>query len=346
MVMLVLAIFVIGMLPMAIAEEEDNQLEGERNGIKWKQGPIDDRPKLGKVLDERIKLAKERYGQAKEHRILAKERYQEAHQRFVQIKDKVKACANDKEECPRLKSELKVGVKARLERTAELIEKSLDKIINRIEASTLEDKEALIAEIEAKKAEFVAELEEIKTISEDATNEELKEAIKSLKEKWQEAKKIQQKAIASLINSKLNNLVERISTTFSEKLQNRIDDLSENGLDTTELETLKAEYDSLAEELTDLQQQAHDKIVEGDLEAHKDLQQQVKEQIREVKEKLREFMKEFRELKSGVVNETSDEEEEEEVEESETEEDETESDDNSEDDEEQEDSEDETTGEE
>ncbi len=291
-----------------LREKRQNVKEDLKEKRKLTKEQVKAKPLPGqkiKELNQRIKDAREKYQALKDKREEAIENFKEHKKEFDQVRRKAKECVNgENEECAKVKKNLKKGVRQHLIKTSDVIAKSLEKTINRVESAVVlsaEEKEQLLAELEADKAELAELQEKVAALAEEASAEELKEAIKDLKKKWQELKKVQQKAIAYLISSKTENVVEKVSTNFPEKMQAKIDRLAEAGVDVSELEEILEKYNGQVETLKQSHEEAKEKLVSGDLTGYKEAQRQVKENLQETKVTLREFMKKFAQLKQGTA---------------------------------------------
>jgi chromosome segregation ATPase len=201
----------------------------------------------------RVREAKGSLEDAREHYIRAKEKYELAQELFHHQRGKLKdlnkqakACREDSDECRGKRTELKKGVKNHLLKTNEVITRSLEKLMNRVESSTVltEDQKAeAIANIELLEEDLISEKERVDALAENATNAELREAIKELKHTWQDVRKEQKRIVSLLISSKLANLSERLSH-MAEKMQESIDRLSTAGADVSELEVILGEFNT------------------------------------------------------------------------------------------------------
>lgn len=262
---------------------------------------------------ERMEQAREKFEDAKEKYVQARERFIENKQSLVMLTEKIRACKDDAEKCPKLKQELRKGIRQHLLKTSDLIERSLDRLVSKVESSIMSNEEkgqtlALITELEA---ELTAKKEAVEALKEEAvTNDELKVAIKELKKTWIKIRKEQRAILAGLMNSRLENVVEDKLSEMSAALGEKISEVQELGADTAELERLQAEFLAKVEETQQYQAEAQEKYQqfrngEADIETWKQAQEQVRQALKESKEILREFLKEYKEIKKSL-NENSD----------------------------------------
>ena len=325
---MVLALFIISLVPAALA---DNDNGNGQNGVPASElsdsdaddgsaeqtddslEPTPDReqlrehaPTLKKVTaqqyqemreltKQKMNDLKEQYQQAKESYGKLKEQYQEKRQLLVEANERVKVCQNaESEDCLQAKTELKNGVKQHLLNTNDLIDNSLERLRNRIEASTSlteEEVSTTTASLEALEEKLTVERENVAALqAEGATNAELKDAIKNLKSVWQEVRTEQRSVISNLVSSKMVAL-EAKAAGYSEQLDEKIAELSAAGEDVAELERLRATY--------------QEKVAA--MEQHRENLDDAKESLNEVRESLRQFMLKYNEQKQTSVGTTAEE---------------------------------------
>ena len=252
---------------------------------------------------------REEYRRFKEKHREAREDFEEHRQELQERKRMAKECAEESDECHQKKDELKRGVKQHLVKTIEVIDRSLEKLTNRVE-----DSEALSAAEQAQALSAIAALEvqlttqkqqvEALLTAEGTTNAQLRTAIQDLKHLWQDVRKEQRWIVAQLIRSKLDKVVEK-HADYETTMQAKIAELQSAGKDTTALQAIYDRYVSEVEELNHLQAEAELKwsATAGDseqLRAWKQAQEAVREQVKETKQVLREFMSAYRQLKAMV----------------------------------------------
>ena len=270
----------------------------------------------------RLELARKQFEQAKENYREAKARFQENKDNLVRMKEKIKVCQEDGT-CDKVKLDLRKGVRQHLLKTSDLIERSLNKLLRKVEGSlTLseQEKEQALTSINELEAELTAKKEAVEAMAEESvTNEELKAAIKDLKATWIKVRKEQRAILAGLMNSRLAEMVDTKLPEINAALTEKISQMRELGAEVTELEAIQAEF---AAQMAEVQQQQADaeekwlqfKSGESDLEAWKEAQERVREGLKEAKSILREFMQEYKELKKGLKENRNQSDETEEVE--------------------------------
>jgi hypothetical protein len=325
----VLALFILSIVPMALAEEEPEVTfeDGEVTGDNAEDIPVpavtgaeDD-----KVLEKhrrkglliaakeaageakgKLKLNRERLQLLKEKHLEAKEHFQKQKQNVLKIRDRVKACKEDSE-CNIAKKDLKVGVKNHLVKTSELILRSLEKLVDRIEnAKNLTDaeKEEALAKITAMEEELTAKKDELAALGEDVTAEEIRAGIKELKELWNRIRNEQRWIVTQLINNKMGNVVDKHDEFYNAMVM-RVESLVEKGVpaeDLSDLRALTEEFKDAVEQLKVNQEEAEEAWSEAKsdpeaLELAKEKQKVVREDMKATKDLLREFMVEFNKVK-------------------------------------------------
>ena len=264
----------------------------------------EDREKMKEAQEKFKEMRKEynhKFKEIKEEYKERKDSYHEYRDELSRMKEEAKECSED--ECAEKKTELKRGVKKHLLKTGDLIGSSLQKLLNRIEASeglTDEEKEEATTKLKALEETLEAKQAEVEALADGATSEEVRKAIQGLKKTWQDVRKMQRRVVASLTNAKQEKLVEK-HDRYYDSMQSKIDKLAEQGVDTSELEELLQKFASQTEELKDDHQTTKDRwqeaIDEEGRERYKEAQEEVREDLKQSKEILREFVSEFKELK-------------------------------------------------
>ena len=313
-------------------EEKDGEVKEE---VKIKTRTKDGLKTVSKVKRELkfdLHKARERLEDAKERFQEAKEKQREHREKVLELHKKVKRCDAETEDCAALKLELRMGVKNHLLKSAQVVGRSLEKLTKTVEKmedlSEEEQQNALdlIADLEA---ELEAQKAKIDSFTNETSQEEIRTAIKDLKELNQKVHQLQRRLVGLLVNAKLHVLVEKQAELHA-GMQARIDALAETGADVSELEAILAEFDAKVEELKQDYETAKQKWMEAktaeDFDQFnrnlREAQHQVRKDLQEIKQILREFLKEHKEVKEGSEEseDAAENESEEDVAESETEE--------------------------
>jgi chromosome segregation ATPase len=312
--LLIVIMLLISISPLALADEQVNDIEnvddgsGEvKNAEKKVQEKNRDR-KLGnresrERAKARIRTAKAKLDDAHDQYKVVKTRFSEARMKFDEhkdtltgLRDNAKRCS-DEEDCKTKKTGLKKGVQNHLVKTGELIERTLEKLTNRVENSkelTDEQKEDALIKINSLEEELAAEQAEVEAL-ENPTNEELRKSIQALKKTWQEVRKMQKGIVTDLIGSKMDDLNEK-NVRILNGMQSRIDKLTSLDIDVSSLEELMENFKVADEKLNaDKETWKSDKTKEN--------LNVVKEDLKVSKEILREFVNKFNELKPADTTE-------------------------------------------
>ncbi len=281
----VLAVFILSLLPGALAGEA-----GQMPPNQTAKRSFEQMEKAGKRIQaeakERFEPVQEKFAEAKEKYLENKKEFRERRDRLRELNEQAK-CREETADCQERKDKLRKGIGQHLVGTIELIERSLEKLASRIEASGALSEEqkaealAGIDQLEARLAEKKAELE---TSGEELTASQLKEEIKKLKALWQETRREQREIITDLIRHRQESIVE-VYTQFGERIEARADSLAAQGADVSRLQEKLAEYQEKVDELK--------KVGAGE-------RQEFRTVSREAKSLLRQLLSELKAVKSGV----------------------------------------------
>lgn len=360
--MLVLSLFLLSVIPMGLADEENSlvnvevdaeadvdsdaadaevktesktEVETEENDsevdeeikTELKNGSLKKGMKINKEVKELragLQKAQERLEEAKEKYKEAMENQRENRQKVLDLSKEVKRCSSEKKDCATLKADLKTGVKNHLLKSVQVVEHSLEKLtktVEKIEGLSEEEKGYALGLIADLNAELDAQKAKINAFTPETSQEEIRAAIKDLKELNQKVHKMQRRLVGLLVNSKLYVLVQK-HAEIRTGMQARIDALAATGADVSELEATLAEFDAKVEELKQDYETAKQKWMEAkDAEDfdqfNRDLreaQHEVRKDLQEIKEILRKFLKEHQEIKESSEEASDEENESEEVE--------------------------------
>ncbi len=305
------------------SEDKEKEVKFEvKNKTRVKNGSL---KREIKQNAEVLKIARERLEEAKERFKNATEDQREHRQKVLDLDKAVKRCNPKNDDCALLKGELRVGVKNHLLKSVQVVQRSLEKLtktVEKMEDLSEEEKEFALSLVADLQAELDTQKTNIDSFTNETSQEDIRAAIKDLKELNQKAHKMQRKLVGLLVNAKLNVLVEK-NAELQAGMQARIDALAETGADVSELEAILAEFEAKSAELEQDFKTAQEKWMEAkDAEDFdqfnrelREAQHKVREDLQESKKILREFLAKYKELTEGT------EDTEEEVPENETEED-------------------------
>ncbi|MFA6461076.1 MAG: hypothetical protein WCV90_02325 [Candidatus Woesearchaeota archaeon] len=325
MALLILAIFIVSVVPLAWAE--DNSTEDTPEQVsEVEDGSVEDvtkeatkeRKEFGKELKqkfeekkveikekaEEIRANHEEWIKEKSDKI--KEQYESKKKELEQLKEKRSACGgegkNNSTDCEDKKLELKKGVKQHLINTLNLIDDSYARMIQKVNQSTgltEDEKQTLLTQVASLEENLLVQKAKVEAMADNSTNAEFKDAIKELKKVWQDTQKAQHRLMASLISSRMDSIAEK-HNEFQTSLDAKIEQLKQKGVDTTELETLAEKFKQQTEQLN-LDRVAAEEawvaaINKDSLEQSKEATGKVKEDLKQTQQTLREFLEKFREL--------------------------------------------------
>jgi hypothetical protein len=294
-----LLLFVLSVAPLVLAENHDLDNDKKTDSENRRSKDVNLIERASKV-QEKMKDARLKYSEAKDRYDNAKEKYQAKRTELINLKNRAKTCGED---CETRKGLLKKGVKQHLIKTSELIERSIEKLINRLENAPISDEEKINAKETLVKLEkkVTEQREKVELMADDASNEELREAIADLRTTWKEVRQVQKRVISSLTQAKLDKLVDK-HDEYLNGMDLRIDSLRNDGVNTAGLERIRDMFEkhlqqfnldfAKAEEIWNEAETGRDVL--GELNnAHK----QLKNDVSKTKRLLSEFMKEFREIR-------------------------------------------------
>lgn len=329
-IVVLLLLSTLSIVPLVSAEEDEIQARDEIRERSLPDQPVKDsirnqvinrenspdKELEGRIANarEKVVMAKERVKEVREKYSVVKGKYADARNvykdhriKLIQLKDRAKDCDDN---CQVRKTELKIGVLNHLIKTNELIERSIDKLISRLNEAPIDDDEKAQAleQLEALEIKVTEQREKVQAlITSDATNDEVREAIADLKQTWKDVRITQRRIIASLTSAKLDNLVEK-HQEYDNGMTLRISQLKEKNVDVARLEGLQRQFQSHLEKLSidheaaqSLWQQAkegQDKLKEWHL-----AQQKVRNDLKESKLQLRKFLAVYKELRPLDGNE-------------------------------------------
>ncbi len=308
--LLLALMLVMTVMPLAFARNEGEQRANANPSVGKEINEVRAQIKeKAQELRTEIKDLKEQY-QAK------KKEYQDNKEKVAELQKETKNCKKA-EECDQSKADLRSGVKDYLLKNIAVIDASIQQVKERIEKSpvlTTEQKTEALAALASSLTELKTKEESLLAMQ-NVSAKDLKEAIKDLKKSWSEIKKTEQWLLAQLINSKMNNLVEKYGT-YSVALEAKISELQAKSVDVTELSALKEKFDVSLEKLktdqANLDQVWLDFKASTDKEAAiktvREAQKQLKEDFNVGKEILKEFMSKYKELnRTERVDDSTDE---------------------------------------
>jgi len=283
--------------------------------------------KAREIAKERVEQARERYQTARQRYLTAKERYQNVKQKLTQAKAALRECReDDSEECQKTRRQVKGHSKEFLLNTADRVIQTLEKLKSKVESNedlTEEEASEMIANIDEKISEIEDAQDVISNLDNESTNEEIRQAARTINNAWKRTRVVLKKSVGRLLNAKIGGIIAK-SESLEAKLERIVGKLEEAGNDVTDLEDLIAKFGEKIDEAKTKWQEAKQKYVEAVTpgkvdEVMKEVNQKIKEaheKLREAHQKLKEIMSKIREMKGSqeALEEAEDSEDEEETE--------------------------------
>ncbi len=256
---------------------------------------------------ETMKKAKEEYDRVKSKYEDVKKEHKKTSSELADLNKKAKSCTHE-DDCSIKKGALKKGVQQHLLKTIDLIDRSLEKLTNRVEKSNVlsaENKEQALARILELETTLIAEKEDVLALSGNSTNQEVRQAVKDLKKTWQDVRKEQKRIVSLLISKKQENLAEK-HDDYAVRLQEKIDELAVQGADTVELNAIYGQFLAATEQLKADTAAAKEawtraRTGTGTMAEWEAAQLKVREDLAATKELLKQFMQLYEQLKAGTM---------------------------------------------
>ena len=243
---------------------------------------------------------KERYKEIKESHEKFKERYENAKENFRSLKNRVS------------KERLINKTREYLENAVELMIAHLEVVKSRIE----EINQTIPFDATANINQHIAKLEELRIkIQQAESPQELSDTAKQLRDTWINIKLESQYYIGMVINNGIDNFLTK-TRDVSQKMENIIQELKDEGKDTSELEEAVSNFNELVNEAQESYEHALELYEEHEgfdsngividaekahsflREAH-ELQKETHKKLKKASKELRHFFKEVDKLKHG-----------------------------------------------
>ncbi len=310
---IVLVLFAASILPAALAKEEQNSpviTQGKMmDGLKEKKAQEMKQLEREQGLQQKKKEVHEQMQELREMYHAKKEIYLKNREALHEMRLKA-ACKEDSESCMLEKEKFYQGVEQHLLKTLELIDASLERLVQQVESSpvlTEEERLEALASLQSWEERLDAKRADLEALDgQGITRKELKAQTKELKKLWHETRSMQRKLLASMISARHENIVNTY-LRYGDKLEERLEQLKTGGADITEAEVLLADYRQKVEEVKITSSEAklawQEAKVQGTTEAlqsAREKQEQFRKVSQEVKQVLRDLLQELRELQKMV----------------------------------------------
>lgn len=317
----VMAIFLISLVPAALAAQSDGQ--GGQSGTQaqptlyQEQTPAKEaraEQVKGKMqsMRERYQTAREKYAQnkeqmrerlanAKEKRAEAKTNHQEARQKIQERKEQLNACkGSETEDCKQARKETKTQTKRYLAGVAEHVMGLIAKTKERVQASNMgeEQKAKIMAKLDEHAAEIAGASDSIEELGEDSAKEDYVEAAKLIRESWKgtqnEIKKGAGKVAANKIRA-LNTRMEQLQT----KLRSTVQRLQNAGEDVTPVKAQLEEFEAKLAQSKAAEQEAQNKYQSGDIAGAVEKTKEAHRYLLAAHKALKQFVQNMKQVKGG-----------------------------------------------
>jgi chromosome segregation ATPase len=322
--LLVLAIFLCSMIPMALAEE-DNQSAGEPTETgnltdiqpgygtgKLLNGTEPQRDRLRAKIKEEVRDLKVKAVDMRAKIADVRAAYLSEKAKFMKVKNEYLNCTDlDREECKTKREDLRKNSKPYLLNAADLVLRELENLKNTVSSSqelTNDEIAKIVADIDAKISEVSDAKAVIENLGDNSTREEVNDAAKTIRKAWLDAKASLKLHLSQLVVAKLGNIIEK-TETLEAKLQNIRDKLSEKGKDVSALDAKLSEFSAKVDLAKEKYTAAREKLMAAEPgnmgEVAKEVHQlftESKQALKDARSLLREVVSEIKHLNQGNLD--------------------------------------------
>ena len=291
----VLAIFMLSIAPLALAEEDVDKSERELRA---------DRVDFGKMKD-RLQRAHEKFNIAKEKHLEARERFAAHKEKVTELAQRIRDCKAD-DDCEITDEEKFTSAREHFINIIDVLDRNLEKFVSRVAESeklSEERQESLLAEIES----LQDSLAEQKEVVESAETLEDLTGIRAALKDIQKEKNLLARHLTSMFTTHKVGKVGVSLEKIADSMQKRIDVKAEEGFDVAELEALHAELLEIKVHVDAAAELSAEKLAEAqdaeNREEYKEIYSEVREiradaqkSLKEAKAVIREFVAAFKEL--------------------------------------------------
>jgi len=219
--------------------EKPNVVDAQN--LEQKREQIKQRLEKAKIDFEQKKLVfAERKEEVKQKLEQAKKQFEEKREALMQAREKIKECSAEGD-CEQVKKEYRAKAGPYLEKTADNILKLFEKLKTNLEQSSVENKDELIAELNAK----ISNVEELKQkaeeLGENAEKEQIQEIAKQMREEWNSAKKLAKVSAGQVVLDRYAGVLVKIDH-LNDVMDKVLAKMKEKGMDTTSVEPKITEF--------------------------------------------------------------------------------------------------------
>ncbi|MBW2977562.1 hypothetical protein KY331_01835 [Candidatus Woesearchaeota archaeon] len=312
---LLMAIFVVSLLPVAIAEQESplraryqvQVASGNATNADANQTRATLRERFQNATPttiQRIQTARERYQLAKERYLTARQRYQATKLKIQTAKTALSVCRDsESEKCVNIKQRIRAHSGEFLDNIADRVLATLDKIKSKVESNedlTQEEMQDILSRIDAKIQEVTDAKDVIENLDNESTAEEIKEAARTIKQAWTRTRSVLKRSVGRLIGAKIGGIIVR-AEHLETKLTRIVARLEEAGNDVSDIEDLMEKFNESIEEAKDKWELAKEKYAQAVTPGEVDeLMKEVNQYLREAHEKLKESHRILKEIMKTI----------------------------------------------
>lgn len=307
----VLALFLVGMMPLALAQEGSSMESETRVESETRDGRMRERVETRqKIMEERKNVIKTRADMRQTTRAMVKARinYKEEVREFKELRVKLRECRGEStEECKDVRVKIKAQSKEHLLTTADKILELLERMKTRVENSKIENKAELLADIETSLNQVNELKVKIEALPADPQAHEVRDLAKQLRTAWKDVRHTIKVGVGATVNFGLKGVLVR-----AEKLEMRLDKvvtkLKAEGEDTSEAEQHIADYKTHLAEAEKLTLEAKAKFeaartnkenFEADVKAGHELLVQARTELKEAHASLKLAVRTLKGLENG-----------------------------------------------
>jgi len=264
-----------------IVKMDPEDIEDELENYEFKKVNLQNLYKKRAIAKDRLEQAKTKYQNAKENYVKANNMYRERKQTFMDYKNELEECTGStSEECEEFREKIQNNAMEYVVKSADMAINHLEKILYKVEGSE-ELEEEMVDDMSEKINSAIANLEDAKEKAKEAeTKEEIQEAAKMVSEEWKQIRYHERVYATKLINGKIWSIITR-AENVEEKLDAALDNLEEQGIDVSEIETLVEDYSEKVAEAKDLYEQAKEKAKEAmDIVSQGNLTDEQKDEVK------------------------------------------------------------------
>lgn len=279
-------------------KERVNALMQEEGFRKFQHG------KAREIAKNRHDEMKARFEKHHKEAMELREKIKERRDKIKDIRAIFEECeANPTEECKAKLGDRISALKEYIDHAGDLAEAEIDKLKAKLESSedlTDEEETAINSRLETVTSELELAETKIEALSADSTRAEVKEAVEMFREAFGKTKHSIKGEVEGLVHARIGGIVVK-SNHLRERLDDVMQRLAAKGVDTSNVESLVAEFDEHLNLAAERYEEAQTRFKEAreskNEETRKiaiDLVQESKEHLKEAHEALKKI---FRELK-------------------------------------------------